>query len=60
MEENAVEVFHHYGVHLSSTFLCKISSYFRENNNVVVFPVPFSHLCTIGQFVVHPKDKNFP
>ena len=24
-EENAVEVFHHYGVHLSSSFLCKIS-----------------------------------
>ena len=44
--------------------LCKISSPFRENNNVVVFPFPFH----IDQFVVRlpsrivsfPKDKKFP
>jgi hypothetical protein len=32
-EENAVEVFHHCGVNLSSTF--------RENNNVLLLPFPF-------------------
>ena len=29
LEEDAVEVFHHYDFHLSSSFLCKILSYFR-------------------------------
>ena len=43
VEEIAVEVFHHYGVHMSSFFLCKISNPFRENNNLVVFPFP-SHI----------------
>ena len=33
VEENAVEVFHHYGVHLSSSFL-------MENKNVVVLQFP--------------------
>jgi hypothetical protein len=34
VQEDAAEVFHYYGFHLSSFLL-------RENNNVVVFPFPF-------------------
>ena len=41
VEENAVEVFHHYGVHLLSFSLCKISSHFRKISNVVVSPFLF-------------------
>ena len=47
---------------------CTISSLFRENNNVVVFPFHFPHLHVVGQLVVHPpsrivshpKDKKLP
>ena len=38
VEEDAVEVFHYYGFHVSSSF---IESPFMENNNVVLFPFPF-------------------
>ena len=64
MEEDAVGAFHYYGP-LHSGY--RISSLFRENNNVVVFP-SFSHLHVVGHLVVHllsridfhPKDKKFP
>ena len=35
MEENDFEVFLHYDIHLSCSFLCKISNPFRENSSVV-------------------------
>jgi hypothetical protein len=42
MEEDAVEVFHHYGFHLSSSFLMyNFKFFFMENNIVAVFPFPF-------------------
>jgi hypothetical protein len=41
VEEDAVEVFHYCGFHLSSFFLMYNFMNFRENNNVVVFPFPF-------------------
>ena len=50
VEENAVELFHHYGFNLPSSFLCKISTPFKENNSVAVFQftfhifVPLAHL----------------
>ena len=40
MEDDAVEMLHYYGFHLSSA-LSKISSPFRENYNLVVFPFLF-------------------
>ena len=40
MEENAVEVFHHYGIHFPLLSWCKIPSLSRENN-VVVSQFPF-------------------
>ena len=61
VEEHNVEVFHHYGVNLFSSFLCKISSHFREKNNVVIFIVPFyifmplsnlQFVCFQGQFSI--------
>ena len=65
VEEDAVEVFYHYGVHLSSSFLMYNFKSFRENNNVVVFPFPFHifmPLATCGSSAFknssHPKDKN--
>jgi len=68
VQENAVEVFHHYGVNLSSSFLCKISSPFMENNNVVVFRFPlhiFMPLANVwfvlhSRIVPHPKEMKFP
>ena len=51
---NVVELFHLYGVHLSSSFLIKISSPFRENNNVVVFPYPFHILMPlVNLWLIH-------
>ena len=49
MEENAVEMFHHYGVHLFSSFLIP----FRENSNVVVFQFSFHILMSLAnlQFI---------
>ena len=40
VEQDAVQVSHYYGFHLSSSFLMNIK-YFREKSNVVVFPFPF-------------------
>ena len=45
---NAVEVFHRYGVHLSSLSWCSISSPFRENNNVVLFPFLFHNFMLLA------------
>ena len=41
VEKNAVKVFHHYGVHLSSFLLDVKLRHFRENNNVVGFTFSF-------------------
>ena len=41
VEVNAVQVFHHHGVHLTPLSWCKISSTFTENNNVVVLSFVF-------------------
>ena len=59
MEENAVEVFHYYGFHLSSFFNVKYRP-FREN--VVAFPFLF-HIFMVrppSRIVSHPKDKKSP
>ena len=63
MEENAVEMFHHHGVHLSSSFLFKISSPLRENNILEVFEFPFQIVMLFAYLwliVSHPKDKKLP
>jgi hypothetical protein len=41
VEENSVEVFHLYGVQLSTSSFIEISSPYEENNTVVVFLFPF-------------------
>ena len=41
VEEDVVEVFHYYGFHLFSFYWCTISTLFRENNNLAVFPFPY-------------------
>ena len=64
VEENAVEVFLHYGFHLSS-FLCKIASLFRENNNVIILPFTFHvvmSICGSSAFKdsFYPKHNKLP
>ena len=36
---------------------CKIWSPFRENKNIIGFPVPFPYLHAVGQLVVHPPSR---
>ena len=45
---DAVEVFHYYGFHLSSSFLMYNVKSFRETNNVVVFSFPFHFFMTLA------------
>ena len=68
VEEDAVEVFHYYGFHLSSSFLMQNFKPFQVNNNVVVFPIhlhifmPLANLCLIrlqGQFPI-PRTRSCP
>ena len=40
MEENAVELLHHYGDYLPPYFLIKNFNPFRKNNNMVAVPFP--------------------
>ena len=48
VEEDAVEVLHFYDFHLSSPFLMYNFKFFRENNNVVLFPLPFHILMQLA------------
>ena len=41
-------------------FLCKISSSFRENNNVVVFPFPFHIFMLLSNLWFILRTRNFP
>ena len=61
VEVNVVEVFDHFDFHFFLLSSCKISSSFRENNNMIVFLfpfhifMPFANLCLIrlqGQFPI--------
>ena len=52
MQEKGLEVFQHYGVHLSS------SSHFRENNNVVAFLFPFhTSMPLVNMWFIALKDS---
>ena len=59
VEEDTVEVFHRYGVHLSPSFLCK----FQVLSGKIVMgsiSVSFPHLRAFGQLMVHlpmPSEK---
>ena len=67
METNSFEMFHYYGVHLSSSLLMQNFKSFQGKQYCDSTPVSFANLHVIGQLVhqssrlvPHPKDKKLP
>ena len=60
VEEDAVEVFRYYGFHFPLLSCCTISSPFRENNNVVVFPFLFHIFLPLFYFWLIRLQGQFP
>ena len=56
MKEDAVDMFHHYGFHLFSSFLLLNLMPFQGEKNYI-FPASFPRLHAFGQLVVHPPPR---
>ena len=60
VEENAVEVFHHYGFHLSSSFWTQNLKSFQGNNNVVTLPFPFHLVMPLANLQFKDSFPSWP